>query len=354
MKNLMKTSYRPRAAAPLRVALALSALACAPSWAQSSVQLSGLADAYVGSMRMAGDGARKNTLGSGGMTTSWWGLSGSEDLGGGARAIFAITSFMRLGDGSLGRFGGDTPFSRDAYVGLGGGFGTLRLGRWMAPNFLPTILFNPFGDSFAFSPLVLHANVPLFNGTGWTGTTPADTGWSSQLAYTTPDFGGLTATLQYQFGDGAIGNGKRNLGANLVYMSGPLGLTAFYERAQLTNPVAAPFADGSRRTNWMVGGFYDFAVVKLFATYGQAKNNVTDAKAKTASLGASVPLGAGKLLAAYARTRNTALDATRQTLTVGHDHSLSKRTDLYANVMHDRITGTSSGTSLGLGVRHRF
>ena len=56
MKNLMKTSYRPRAAAPLRVALALSALACAPSWAQTSGHLSGLAAPVLGSMRMARDG----------------------------------------------------------------------------------------------------------------------------------------------------------------------------------------------------------------------------------------------------------------------------------------------------------
>ena len=199
---------------------------------------------------------------------------------------------------------------------------------------------------------MLHANVPLFNGTGWTGTTPADTGWSSQIAYTTPSFGGLRGTLQYQFRDGAA-SGK-NWGGNLIYMNGPLGLTAFYERAQMSNPVAANFADGSVRTDWMLGGFYDFQVVKLFLTYGQAKNDVSNAKLKTAQLGASVPIGPGKLLASYAQTRNNLLDAKRQTLTVGYDYNLSKRTDLYANVMHDRITNRSSGTSYGIGLRHRF
>ena len=137
-------------------------------------------------------------------------------------------------------------------------------------------------------------------------------------------------------------------------MNGPLGLTAFYERAQMSNPVAANFADGSVRTDWMLGGFYDFQVVKLFLTYGQAKNDVSNAKLKTAQLGASVPIGAGKLLASYAQTRNNLLDAKRQTLTVGYDYNLSKRTDLYTNVMHDRITNRSSGTSYGIGLRHRF
>lgn len=327
-------------------------LAATAAQAQSTVQLMGLADMYVGSMRMAGDAKSTSKVGNSGMTTSWWGMKGTEDLGGGLKANVALTGFLRMDSGSTGRFGTDTMFSRDANVSLSGSFGSVMAGRGSAPNFLPTILFNPFGDSFTFSPLVLHANVPLFNGTGWTGTTPADTGWSSQIAYTTPSFGGLRGTLQYQFRDGAA-SGK-NWGGNLIYMNGPLGLTAFYERAQMSNPVAANFADGSVRTDWMLGGFYDFQVVKLFLTYGQAKNDVSNAKLKTAQLGASVPIGPGKLLASYAQTRNNLLDAKRQTLTVGYDYNLSKRTDLYANVMHDRITNRSSGTSYGIGLRHRF
>lgn len=336
----------------LTAVLAGATLGAATAQAQSSVTLSGLADAYVGSMRMAGDAERKTTVGSGGMTTSWFGMKGTEDLGGGLKAGFAFTSFMRLTTGASGRFNGDTFWSRDANVSLSGGFGTLLLGRWMAPNFLPTILFNPFGDSFAFSPLVLHANVGLFNGTGWTGTSQADTGWGSQVAYTTPSFGGLKATLQYQFREGAA-DGK-NWGGNLLYFGGPVGLTAFYERTQLSNPVVARYADGSTRTNWMVGGSYDFSVVKLFATYGQSKNDATDAKLKTAQLGASAPIGPGKLLASYARTKNNLLAATRQTVTIGYDYELSKRTDVYANVMHDKITAYDNGTSFAVGMRHRF
>lgn len=336
----------------LTAVLAGATLGAASVQAQSSVTLSGLADAYVGSMRMAGDSKRSSTVGSNGMTTSWFGVRGTEDLGNGLKAGFTFSSFMRPTLGKSGRFDADTFWSRDASVNLSGGFGTVLLGRGMAPNFLPTILFNPFGDSFTFSPLVLHANVDLYNGTNWTRTTPADTGWGSQIAYTTPSFGGLKATLQYQFREGAT-DGK-NWGGNLLYFGGPVGLTAFYERTQLSNPVVARYADGSTRTNWMVGGSYDFSVVKLFATYGQSKNDTTDAKLKTAQLGLSAPIGAGKVLAAYARTKNNLLDATRQTLTIGYDYNLSKRTDVYANVMHDKITSYDSGTSFAVGIRHRF
>lgn len=335
------------------VALALTAMGVQ---AQSSVQLMGTADMYVGSIRMAGDAASKSTVGSGGMTTSWWGMKGTEDLGGGLKANFAFTSFMRMNTGTVGRFANDPMFSRDANVGLSGAFGAVQVGRGLAPNFLPTVIFNPFGDSFAFSPLVLHANVPLFNGTGWTATTPSDTGWASEIIYSTPKMGGLSANVHYQIGEVAGASGKHNIGVNALYFSGPLALTAFYERDQITNPGSQVlFAGGATRTDWMLGGSYDAGVVKGFLTYGEAKNDVTAFKTKTTSAGASVPMagGLGKLLAGFATTRVEGGNK-RDTLTVGYDYNLSRRTDIYANVMHDKITTFTGGTSYAVGMRHKF
>ncbi|MDD0816971.1 porin [Curvibacter sp. HBC28] len=334
--------------------LALAALA-GGAHAQSTVQVMGLLDSYAGSIRMAGDGGRTSKVGSGGMTTSWIGFKGSEDLGGGLRANFALTSFMQVNSGVPGRFTGDTFFSRDANLGLSGDFGAVSLGRDKAPNFLPTIIFNPFGDSFTFSPLVLHANVGLFNGTGWTATTPSDTGWSNQIVYSTPKFGGLSGNVHYQFSnqDSTTGNsGKKNVGLNALYFNGPLALTAFYERDQLNNPVVTAFASNNTKKDWMLGSSYDFTVAKAFLTYGQAANNLTP-KAKTTSVGLSAPVGAGKVLAAYA---NTSLDSgvSRKTASLGYDYFLSKRTDVYAVFMNDKITAKSTGNSFGVGIRHSF
>ena len=162
------------------IALSLSlggALLCATgAQAQSSVQLMGLTDVFVGSMKNAGDAGSSKVVNSGGMTTSWFGVKGTEDLGGGLRANFALTSFIKVDSGIQGRFANDTFFSRDANVGLSDSWGTVTVGRGLAPNFLPSILSNPLGDSFTFAPLILHMNVPLFNGTGWGSTTPSDTG----------------------------------------------------------------------------------------------------------------------------------------------------------------------------------
>lgn len=106
--------------------------------AQSSVEVSGLVDAFAGSIKNSGDAGRKSVVDSGGLTTSWFGFKGTEDLGGGLKANFQLTSFIKVDTGSQGRFANDTFFSRDANVSLSGSFGSVMLGRWMAPQ-LPAL-----------------------------------------------------------------------------------------------------------------------------------------------------------------------------------------------------------------------
>lgn len=321
--------------------------------AQSSVEVSGLVDVFAGSIKNSGDAGRKSVVDSGGLTTSWFGFKGTEDLGGGLKANFQLTSFIKVDTGSQGRFANDTFFSRDANVSLSGSFGSVMLGRWMAPNFLPSVVGNPLGDSFTFSPLILHKDVPLFNGTGWRSMTPADTGWSNQIVYSTPDIGGFKANLQYQFGEQAGKSGKNNVGVNFFYFGGPLTLTGFYENADINNPVNTLLANNQKY--WMLLGAYDFGVVKPFVSYGQAKADNSPNKAKTVQLGASVPVGpAGKVLVEWVKTDLSQTKVDRKTYTVGYDHFLSKRTDVYAMFMGDKITNQTSGTSFGVGIRHRF
>ncbi|MDB5946196.1 MAG: porin [Ramlibacter sp.] len=338
----------------MRAAALAAAVVAGGAHAQSSVQLLGTMDAFVGSRRAAGDPGRVTVVNSGGMTTSWIGFKGTEDLGGGLKANFALTSFLQVDTGQPGRFGGDPMFSRDANVGLAGGFGAVTIGRALAPNFLPTVILNPFGDSFTFSPLVLHANVPLFNGTGWAATTPSDTGWSNEFIYSTPKWGGLSGNVHYQLGEVPGSTGPHNAGFNVLYFGGPLTAGAFYESAQISNPLPAPFTTGDKKTDWMVGGAYDFTVVKAFLTYGKVKSDKLVPAARTASLGASVPLGAGSILAGIARTNVAPASTRRTTTTIGYDYSMSKSTDVYAMAMHDAITAVSSGNSYGVGIRKRF
>jgi len=351
--------------------VAVLGAACAlPAMAQTSVQVTGLVDNFVGSVKYSGDAGRSSVVNSGGMTTSWFGFKGTEDLGGGLKAKFNLTSFFRADTGGAGRFdGNETFFSRDANVGLIGKFGEVSLGRDLAPHFLPSILFNPFGDSFQLSPLMLHADVPLFNGSRWSNSVAADTGWSNEIVYTTPDMAGLKANIHYQFGEVAGQNGKNNVGMNLLYSNGPLGLAAYYQKIRVNNPLeqtpgnvlpAAALAGGltpARQTGWFVGGSYDFAVAKLFATYNQTSHDI-DLQDRTVQLGTSIPLGQGAILASWANTKRDGAavgqDLKRNTASFGYDYNISKRTDLYAVYMYDKITQQNTGNTVALGIRHRF
>lgn len=350
------------------VAAAVSGLLVSSAFAQN-VTLAGLVDVFAGSIQYSGD-KRTAKVDSNGMTTSWWGVSGAEDLGGGLKADFKVSGFFRPDSGSVGRFGGNENFfSRDAWVGLSGGFGSFHVGRDLAPNFLPTVIFNSFGDSFAFSPLVLHANVPLFNGTNWASANAGDTGWSNQIRYTTPNFGGLSGNVHYQFGEVAGNGGNRNFGANFLYFGGPFALGGFVHSVRANNPNAGTIGDVkvgfNQQKAWMLAAKGSFGPANFYANYEKAKNdNYTgasgSAESKTTSVSADVAAGPGKFMVAYANTKWTTSPTTarnntkRSTFSVGYDYTMSKRTDIYIVGMNDKITNYDRGNSFAVGVRHRF
>ena len=65
------------------------------TWAQSSVDLYGIADFWVGKAK--GGGAKS---GSGGLAASRWGIKGTEDLGGGLSAGFVLEQVFDLASGA--------------------------------------------------------------------------------------------------------------------------------------------------------------------------------------------------------------------------------------------------------------
>lgn len=314
----------------------LASVASLPVQAQSSVQLYGLVDLSAGSWDYAGGLANK-AVKSGEMTTSFIGFKGSEDLGGGLSARFTIESFMRNDTGEAGRFGGDAFWARTASVGLSGSYGTLSLGRNTTALFVSTLVFNAFGDSFGFSPSIRHYFA------GGVGVASGDTGWSDSVSYQTPKLGGLSATLQAAAGEG---NGGRNWGGHAMYFDGGLGLSAAYQQVEKGAAVADT-------TTWQLGGAYDFGAAKLFLQYGKVTNDVSNAEWTLTDASVSVPVGPGKLLLAWGRQKSDA-DVVRTTTSLGYDHYLSKRTDLYAVYMNDRLTNASTGHSYAVGLRHRY
>src|SRR5690606_721640 len=207
--------------------------------AQSSVQIGGMVDVYAGSLKRSGDAASTSVVNSSGMQTSWWGFKGTEDLGNGLQANFALTGFFRPDIGGTGRNNSDTMFSRDANVGLSGSFGRVSVGRDLAPNFIPTLKLSPFGGSFVFAPLELHTQTPSgsYRGQAWSPTVAGDTGWSNEIMYVTPQIGGFTTSLFYQFGEQADNSGKNNFGVNTMYEQGPLTFGAYFQSVEVNNPL---------------------------------------------------------------------------------------------------------------------
>src|SRR5665213_2124246 len=154
-------------------ALAAAATLCsAPAQAQNV--LYGLVD-VAGSYSRPPGGAYRYQLDDGDMSRSYIGFRGSEDLGGGLRAVFRLESYLRLSNGEAGSYAAPGTFwSRDSNVGLSGAFGTTVLGRSVTPFYLATVNFNPFGDSFAFSPSVRQY---------YLGTLVGDRSWNNSMSY---------------------------------------------------------------------------------------------------------------------------------------------------------------------------
>nr|WP_230417467.1 porin [Paraburkholderia polaris] len=336
-------------------------LISAHAHAQSSVQLYGIVDTWVGVQKYPGKAASWQE-GGGGLSTSFWGFGGQEDLGGGYKAIFAIEGFFRPQNGAYGSFNGDPFFSRNAYVGLTTPAGTFTLGRQSSLLYLQACQFNPFYASFTFSPTILQIYAGL-------GTYPAyktdqgvvgGTAWSNAVQYATPDLHGFSGHAMYAFGDSASGNGSKQYSVQASYRNGPFAAGAVYQYAN--------FNSTAGDLNSLIAGFhsqsatqlavaYEFSFAKFYGEYTYTNDNVInkDFHVNMFEGGVAIPIGTSRILASYAYSRDSGgLDQTRQTATLGYDYPLSKRTDLYAVYMYDHFAHVASGETTGVGIRTRF
>jgi len=265
----------------------------------------------------------------------------------------------------------DPFWSRASWVGLSSTtLGRVRLGNATTLLFLNSIQSNAFDDSTVFSPinLVTFIGGPLTGGTAWT----------NQVVYDSPNLAGFTFSAALS---AAETQGGRNGAVRAGYRGGPFAVSFAWQDVK-KDPLT--FADGTSPNNtraWQLAGSYDFQVAKLFAHMGTIQNNGTEAAPldinyKVWDISTSVPIGGqGALLAGYAqRKTNDAVgpvpataaggNKERKVLTVGYDYQMSKRTDLYAVVLHDKtVTNVlpappslvgASATNVAVGMRHRF
>lgn len=303
------------------LAVAIAALPAA-AFAQTNVTLYGIADVGITSVSDGVNSALR--VDSGMMSTSRWGIRGSEDLGGGLAANFVLEGGLRVDTGAADA----NVFQRRANVGFSGGFGNVRIGRDYTPAFLMAGNWDALGYG-------LYGNA--LNYTAIAGGTSVR--FSNSLFYDTPNMGGFSAQLAYGFGE-VLGDNSAGRGVSLAagYNAGPLMVGAYFETTNSTAPVVTTKKVG-------IGGGYNFGAFGLKASWQKrdpdgAGNNLT-----YWSLGGNVNVGAGQVLAQYSRINHETAGRTN-TFGVAYTYPMSKRTTLYATVGQASNSGYTAATNV--------
>jgi len=313
----------------------LSAITGAAS-AQSSVTLSGAVDLGVrrsnGVWSMTNAGSSRTNLN----------FSGTEDLGGGMNVFFNINHRFNA---NTGQQRDANAFYRQAWVGLGGGFGNIRLGKILPPLQDFNGQFEPWdgGDTVA----------SIHTGGLFAGNTNYGSRYVNSIYYRTPVIGGLVGHAMIAAGDNNSevppsspalqpGGAERPVGLGVIWGGGPVRVAAAYDRN----------AD-DKKTFGLYGSF-NAGFATLMAQYEKGDiYTVPETDVKRWSIGANIPFGAAVLKAGYARFS----DEEKKKLGLGVYYSLSKRTTLYSDVgknSGDGWTDPQKKTMFDVGIHHRF
>ena len=365
------------------LAVALAAGFAGAAQAETSVTLYGLIDAGVGYNQIKGpDGNKQSRVGAvdGVSSGSRFGLRGVEDLGDGLSAVFQLEGGFSPNDGTSSQ--GGRLFGRQATIGLqSDSWGRLDFGRQtnLASKYFSAI--DPFSLSYD------TANMGATFGSA--NTMRLD----NMVLYQTPSFSGLKFGIGYSFNaddnsnesgnNFQTGDNNRVLTAGAQYINGPLTLAASYDRMNPDNSTAGGQDNGNIQ-QYILGGAYDFEVVKVSAAFSQTRDGwfvgtdldtlptgVQDFgdfrtadgfRANSYMLGVTMPFGASKVFASWQRAdakndRLTGDDATTNIYSVGYTYDLSKRTNLYTYASYgDNFAFQEDvrSTAVAVGLRHRF
>jgi predicted porin len=397
-----------------RIALSTLSLAllgaAGAAHAQNSVTLYGLIDdsiQYVHNANTANDNLWN--MFSGNLQGSRWGMKGTEDLGGGLKAIFQLESGFNPNTGKMGTYNTNTKlFGRQAYVGVThDAYGTLTLGRQYDPvvdMVQPITADNYFASTFTTP--------------GDVDNNDNDSRTNNAIKYVSPVWSGFQFEGMYALGGvaGATGAGQ-SWGGAATYGIGPFNAAAGYFRMNNGNTLASRGITPATPTGaWNAGATSDgvFGISNINGAYQSAKSvDITSAAAQYvmgpftfgarfsfaqykpdafSSFQSQEKFQVGGAFATYQITPAALLglgyiythgsgdtSASYNQVSLGGDYFLSKRTDLYLVGAwqrasgHQRDAGTngivSAGASVGsygnqagsqnqeivsLGIRHKF
>jgi len=258
------------------------------------------------------------------------GVKGSEDLGGGLKAIYQVEFQVDIADNS----GANNMKARNQFVGLGGGFGTVVLGRHDTPYKMSTGKLDVFSDTAADYNAIVGSPVGLENR------------GDNVIAYLSPNFNGFSVQAAVV----AAENEKQDFAATSIaatYSAGPLYVAVaqetFADSYDLTSTTGSTTKTNKGQSGTRAGVGYAFGnmgkVGLVYETANVKADNSSATKDEdtyTATLvnGAFNIGGGNTIIAEYGEgvlNKDAAgADDKKTTLAaVGVSHGFSKNTSAY-------------------------
>lgn len=326
------------------IAVAVVSVFAAPAMAQN-VQVYGVID--TGIQRFDNGTSNVTRSVDGAISTSRFGFRGSEDLGGGLKAIFNLEARLNPSAGTAGSTAnnGTTLFNRAAMAGLSGGFGTIEIGQGDT-----TTTQDIDSKVTQAGNLGLRATVGTASVTATNGELGSDV--ANVVRYTTPSFNGFTAQVGY-----TSNNSSATTDANdsitdfyVQYEAGALGVYA---------GVTEKDGVGTGKTDFKaIGAKYNFGPIAVGYTYSASDASTSnDNETKTHMLSAVYPLGNGLAVhGVYAQAKlEGGNNQNGKGYTLALTKTLSKRTMLYGaytdtNAESSATFGMTGVTAGGAGV----
>jgi len=357
------------------IALAVAALASSAAFAQTNVTIYGIADASVSATTALGSTAHQTqyNVNSGTLSTSRIGFKGVEDLGNGLKALFVLEYGLNIDQSAgIGASSNPSAVARQQMVGLTGGFGTAVAGHLQTTGLDFTLAGSALGSS---SPL--GATNVVEGVSGNLMSSAATHLISSQIggrqdnavAYISPSLGGVVLAYNHaRVTESALSTGNSDAHGDLLsasYDVGPVSAGAIYTK--VTTPTYSASLVQDNIKEWGLRAGYDFQVVKLQATYQQAKQDNLAGKDSKYVISVSAPIGAKvAVIGEYAglRVKSDTVGGVNpannvQAATLAATYSLSKRTTAYAGVVARRVdnaanAATGDTNTYAVGLRHSF
>lgn len=311
----------PRASAVL-AALAAHAMG---AHAQSSVTLYGVLDTSIEITNPgAGYVARMD---SGAYRGSRVGLRGAEDIGGGVKILFDLENGFGSADGTNAVT--NTIFNRQAWIGVGTSYGTLRIGRQYSPIYIP---FKGALDAFGAGTIASGLN-------NLSKITPYE---SSAITYISPEFRGISTTIMASLRDADDGNGLAGHIETVAYHNGQFHIAYAHQQTHGAGALRANLGGVS----YVYGPITGF--VSFFNGDGGSPRYHNDGISVSARYAVNTRFRAS-LGYAYLRDRSGG-DNNADQFSVAGEYDLSRRVLLYASTGWLRNRGQGEYTLRGVNV----